>query len=68
MLAYRSEAILPVQLALRTHQLSTFQEELNNTTLREALNLLPSIRGDALFREELYKLCITCLNKRAVRL
>jgi len=68
MLAYGSEAVLPVEVAFHTHRLITFQEELNNVALQEALDLLPSIRGDALFREELYKLCITCLNKRAVRL
>ena len=50
MLAYGSEAILPVEVALHTHQLTTFQEMLNNATLREALDLLPSIRGDALLR------------------
>jgi len=31
---------------------------LNNAALREALDLLPSIRGDALLQEAIYKLCI----------
>jgi len=48
MLTYGSEAVLPVGVALHTHHLTTFQEQLNNAALREALDLLPSIRGDAL--------------------
>ena len=56
MLAYGSKAVLPLKVALHTHRLTTFQDELNNEALREALDLLPSIRGDALLRETLYKL------------
>jgi len=41
MLAYGSEAILPVEVALHTYHLTTFKEELNNAALREALDLLP---------------------------
>ena len=67
MLAYGSEAVLPVEVVLHTYRLTTFQEELNNATLREALDLLPSIRGDALLREALYKLRIARLLDRAVR-
>jgi len=66
-LAYGSEAVLPVEVALHTHRLTTFQEELNNAALPEALDL-PSIRGDALLREALFKLRITCLHNRTVRL
>jgi len=40
-LAYGSKAVLPVEVALHTHRLTTFQEGLNNAALREALNLLP---------------------------
>ena len=40
---------------------------MNNTALCEALDLLPSIRGDALFREALYKLRIAPLHNCAVR-
>jgi len=68
MLAYGSEAVLPVEVALHTYQLITFQEELNNAALQEALDLLPSIRADALLREALYKLHIACLHNRSVRL
>jgi len=68
MLAYGSEAVLSVEVTLHIHRLTTFQEELNNATLREALDLLPSIRGDALLREAPYKLRITCLHDRVVRL
>ena len=68
MLAYRSEAVLLVEVALQTHCLTTFQEEFNNATLREALDLLPSIRGDAFLREALYKLRIAHLYERVVKL
>ena len=68
MRAYGSEVVLSVEAALHTHWLTTFQEELNNASLREAPDLLPSIRNDALLREALYKLCITRLHNRAVRL
>ena len=59
MLAYGSEAVLPVKVALQTHRLTTFQEALNNATLREALDL---------FREALYKPRIARLHNRVVRI
>ena len=68
MLAYESEAVLPVEVALHTHHLTTFQEELNNPALREALDLLLVVRGDALLWEALYKLPIARLQDRAVKL
>jgi len=68
MLAYGSEAVLPIEVALHTHRLTSFQETLNNAALRETLDLLPSIRGDALIREALYKLRIARLHNRAVKL
>ena len=55
-----------MEVALYTHRLTTCQEELNNAALQEALDLLPSICGDALLREALYKLYITRLNNRVV--
>jgi len=68
MLAYESEAFLPVEVALHTQSLTTFQEELKYATLREALDLLPAVRGDALLRAALYKLRIARLHDRAVKL
>ena len=59
MLEYRSEFVLSIKVALHTYQLTTFREELNNAALYEVLDLLPSIRGDALLRGALYKLCST---------
>ena len=41
---------------------------MNNTALLEALDLLPSIRGDALLRKALYKLRIVRLHDRTVKL
>jgi len=68
MLAYGSEAVLPIEVALQTHWLTTFQEALNNAALHEALDLIPSIRGDALLSEALYKLCITRLHHHTVKI
>ena len=55
MMAYGSEVVLPIEVALHTYRLTTFQEELNSALLREALDLLPSVQGDALVREGLCK-------------
>ena len=68
MLAYRSEVIQPIEHALHTHRLSTFQEELNNVALRKALDLLPPIRGDALLREALCKVRIVRLHDCTIKL
>ena len=68
MLAYGSKAILPVEVALHTHCLTTFYEELNSAVLREALDLLPTVRGDTLIRETLYMLRITHLHDWVVKL
>jgi len=48
MLTYRSEAVLPIEVAIHTYCLTIFQEALNNPVLWEALDLLPSVRGDVL--------------------
>ena len=42
-LSYGSEAAFPVEVALRTHRLTTLQEDLNNAALREVLDLLTSV-------------------------
>ena len=68
MVAYDSEDVLPVAVALHTHLLINFQEALNNAALRKALDLLSPIRSDALLREALYKLRIARLHNRAVRI
>lgn len=60
--------MLPVKVALYTHHLITFQEELNNEALREALALLPFVRGDARLRETLYKLRVAWLHDRTTKL
>jgi len=68
MLAYEPEVVLPIEVTLHTHCLTTFQEELNNTALQEALGLLRSVRGDALLREALYKLRIAWLHECTIKL
>jgi len=67
-LAYGLEAVLPVEVTLHTHCLITFQRELINAALREALDLLPSIQGDDLLHKALYKLRIARLHDRTVKL
>jgi len=67
MLAYESKVILLIKVTLHTHHLTTFQEELKNTALQEALNLLLSVQEDALLREALYKLCIVRLHDWAAK-
>jgi len=67
MLTYGSEAVLPIEIALRTHHLTTLQEALNNVALREALDLLPFVRGGALLREALYRLHVARLHDLAVK-
>ena len=67
MLTYGSEAIPPIKVDLHLHCVATFQEALNNLALREALDLLPSIRGDTYIREALYKLRTTCLHNQSVK-
>lgn len=41
MLTYGLKAMLPIEVALHIHRLTTFQEGLSNATLCEALDLLP---------------------------
>ena len=67
-LTYVSKAMLPIDVALPTHHLITFQEALSNIAPCEALNLLPSVQGDTLLREAIYMLCITRLHDRVVKL
>jgi len=59
MLVYGSEAVLPIEVAIHTHRVAAFQTTLNNQPLREALDLLPLVRGDAYVREEVAKAHMT---------
>ena len=67
MLVYSSEAILPVEVAIHTHRVATFQATRNNQALREALNLLPLVRGDTYLREEVVKAGMTRFYNRKVK-
>jgi len=67
MLVYGSEAVLPIELAIRTHRTTTFQIAKNNQALREALDLLPLVRGDAYLRKEVAKARMTRFYNRRVR-
>ena len=67
MLTSGSEVVLPIKVGFHTHCLTTFQEALNNAALYEALDLLPSVRGDALLLRALYKLRMARLHDRMVK-
>jgi len=67
MLVYGSEAVLPIELAIRTHRTTTFQTAQNNQASREALNLLPLVRGDAYLHEEVAKARMARFYNRRVR-
>ena len=47
--------------------LTKFQEALNNSALKEALELLPWVLGDTYIRESLYKIRVAFLYNRSVR-
>jgi len=56
MLVYNFKVVLPINVALNPHCLTTFQEEVHNVALRKALDMLPAIQGDAYSCLTLYKL------------
>ena len=64
---YGSKVILPVEVTLHTHWLTTFQGNLNNVTLQKALHLLSFIRGDIYMQESLYKLCLAGLYNHIIK-
>ena len=67
MLVYGSEAVLPVEIVVHTHRISTFQDNLNNQAFRDALDSLPIVRGDAYLREEIAKLQMARFHDRKVK-
>jgi len=67
MLVYGLEAVLPIELAIRTHKVRTFQTTQNNQALREALDLLPLLRGDAYLCEEVAKARMARFYNRRVK-
>jgi len=67
MLTYGSKAILPIEVALHTHRLTIFQETLNNVAMWQAFDSVPSVQGNALLHEALYKLCIARLYYRTIK-
>ena len=67
MLVYGSEAVFPIEVAIHAHRISTFQTTLNSQTLREALDLLPLVRGEAYLRKEVAKAHMTHFYNRRVK-
>jgi len=67
MLMYGSEAVLPIELAIRTHRTTPFQTIQNNQALREALDLLPLVRRDAYLRKEVAKARMARFYNRRVK-
>ena len=64
MLVYRSEAVLPIELANHTYRVTAFQTTLNNQALREALDLFPLVRGDAYLHQKVAEARMTCFYNR----
>ena len=56
MLVSESKVVLLVEVSVHTYCISTFQENLNNKALKDALDLLLMVRGDAYLREEIVNL------------
>ena len=56
-----------MEVELYTHHFTMFLEELNNAGCWEALDLLPSVRGDAYLCERLYKLHLVRLYNCRVK-
>jgi len=67
MLVYGSKVVLPIELAICNHIVTTFQTTQNNQALREALHLLLLVRGDAYLCEEVAKARMARFYNRRVK-
>jgi len=59
--------MLPVEVAINTHWIINLLENLKNKALREALDLLPMVRGDVYLREEITKIRMARLYNHKVK-
>ena len=66
-LAYGTEAVIPAEIAVPTHRITAFSEEVNEVNLRENLNLLEERRIMAAIREAANKQKIAKYYNRTVR-
>lgn len=64
-LVYGAEAVLPIEMYEPTLRVMLYDEDANWEYLKTTLDLLPEARGNALLRQEVYKLRMTRdFNKR----
>jgi transposase InsO family protein len=66
-LVYGTEAVIPAEIAVPTHRVTAFSEEINEVNLRENLNLLEERRVMASIREAANKQKIAKYYNRNVR-
>ena len=65
MLVYGAEAVLPIEMCEPTLRVMLYDENANWEMMKATLDFLPEVRGNALLRQELYKIRMTReYNKR----
>ena len=62
----RSKGVLPIEVAIQAYRITTLQEDLNIKVQREALDLLPMVRGNAYLKEAIAKIRIVWFYNRKV--
>ena len=66
-LVYGTEAIIPVEVGLPSMRMRGFDEELNNSRMREHLDLADELRDQALYKMVKYKQLMSRFYNRRVR-
>ncbi len=59
MLVYGAEAVLPIEMYEPTLRVMLYDENANWERMKATLDILPEIRGNALLRQQIYKLRMT---------
>lgn len=68
MLVYGAEAVLPIEMYEPTLRVMLYDEDANWELMKTHLSFLPEVRGNALLRQQLYKVRMTHeFNKRVTR-
>ena len=66
MLVYGSEAVLPIEMCEPTLRVMLYDEEANWESMKATLDFLPEVRGNALLRNQMYKIKISREYNRRV--
>ena len=66
-MVYGAEAVLPIEMYEPTLRVMLYDEEVNWEMMKATLDFLPEIRGNALLRQEMYKLQMTREYKKRVK-